>query len=65
MNFDHINIARKAITDIHGTEKPECNVAGDIQCPVCTTGKLHYRISNYNGHIHAQCDTKGCVRWME
>lgn len=40
--------------------------AGAIDCPVCSTPKaLRFTVSSYNGHIHAACDTKGCVSWME
>lgn len=39
--------------------------AGSIDCPACKTGKLSYRRSSYNGHVHAACSTSGCVRWME
>jgi hypothetical protein len=40
-------------------------VAGKVGCPVCRTGKLSYSVARVNGHIHAQCSTDGCVRWME
>jgi hypothetical protein len=36
-----------------------------IDCPVCKTGNLHLSIAALNGHVHAQCETKGCVSWME
>lgn len=35
-----------------------------IECPKCK-GKLHLRQSGYNGHVHGQCETEGCVSWME
>jgi hypothetical protein len=38
---------------------------GSIRCPVCNDGKLRYSRSSYNGHIHARCQTIGCVEWME
>lgn len=56
---------RKAITDKHGTKRPKTFVEGSVQCPECLTGTLHYTISNYNGHIHAQCTTEGCASWIE
>lgn len=34
------------------------------QCPLCS-GILRYSVSSYNGHMHAQCETEGCVQWME
>lgn len=38
---------------------------GSIPCPVCQKGHLHYSVAAYNGHMHARCDTEGCVSWME
>lgn len=60
-----ITLARKAITDIHGTKKPKQFISGKISCPICKEGELGYRISDYNGHIHAGCTKDGCVSWME
>lgn len=39
--------------------------AGKIPCPVCKTGTLGYSRAECNGHIHAACSTKNCVRWVE
>lgn len=39
--------------------------AGQISCPVCKSGALHFNRSGYNGHIHGACSTPSCVRWME
>lgn len=39
--------------------------AGTIPCPICKTGTLRYSRVAYNGHVHAECSTTGCVRWME
>jgi hypothetical protein len=39
--------------------------ADSIPCPICTTGRLYYRVAAYNGHMHAKCETEGCVSWME
>lgn len=36
---------------------------GEVVCPVCG-GVLHVR-HHGNGHVHARCETKGCVAWME
>ena len=33
-------------------------------CPVCD-GKLHWSCSSYNHHVHAHCETEGCVSFME
>ena len=35
-----------------------------IECPACK-GKLHLSQASYNGHVHGQCETEGCVSWME
>lgn len=35
-----------------------------MPCPVCD-GTLHFRVAACNGHVHAQCDTDGCLTWME
>ncbi len=35
-----------------------------IECPSCK-GKLHLSQSAYNGHVHAQCETKDCYHRME
>lgn len=42
----------------------EKDVRGAIACPECQQ-VLYFRRSAYNGHIHAHCETKGCVSWME
>lgn len=36
-----------------------------LPCPICEKGELRYSVSGYNGHIHAQCSTEGCVQWMQ
>jgi hypothetical protein len=33
-------------------------------CPLCQ-GTLRYSVAAYNGHMHARCETTGCVSWME
>lgn len=38
--------------------------AGVEECPVCK-GKLHLSHAAYNGHVHGQCETEGCLSWME
>lgn len=35
-----------------------------IECPACK-GRLHLSQAAYNGHVHGQCETEGCVSWME
>ncbi len=39
--------------------------ADSLPCPVCEKGRLYYRVAGYNGHMHAKCETEGCVSWME
>ncbi len=38
--------------------------SSSLACPVCG-GTLRYNVADYNGHMHGQCDTEGCVQWME
>lgn len=55
-------------SDAHRWHKPQDNYyagQGTMNCPVCGTGKLRYSRASYNGHVHAQCTTEGCVAWME
>jgi hypothetical protein len=40
------------------------SIRGIRTCPVCQ-GKLHISHSAYNGHVHARCETDGCVAFME
>lgn len=35
-----------------------------IECPACK-GRLHLSQASSNGHVHGQCETAGCVSWME
>lgn len=65
MNFQAIAIARQAITDKHGTQKPQLTFGGEMPCPICNAGKLSYQISAVNGHIAAKCENENCVQWME
>jgi hypothetical protein len=39
-------------------------VSGRIKCPACESGTLQYSVA-YNGHVHADCSTPGCLRWVE
>lgn len=38
--------------------------ASSIECPNCR-GTVSYRVSGYNGHMHASCSTDSCVHFME
>lgn len=40
------------------------SVSEVVECPACK-GKLHLSISAYNSHVHGECETEGCVSWME
>ena len=40
------------------------SVRGIRTCPVCQ-GKLHLSHAGYNGHVHAHCETVGCISFME
>lgn len=47
--------------------KPQVNYfsgSGQMACPLCAHGALHYERSGYNGHVSGGC-TSGCVRWRE
>lgn len=46
------------------TERNRVSKQEVIECPACK-GKLHLSQSSYNGHVHGQCETEGCVSWME
>lgn len=52
--------------DIAARNKKKKDYRGSIPCPICNDGKVAYSYAgSYNGHIHAQCTTDGCVAWME
>ncbi len=37
-----------------------------IACPICgVANALRFRRAASNGHVHAACQTPGCVQWME
>jgi hypothetical protein len=46
-------------------DKPKQTVEDTMDCPICLKGKLHFSIAACNGHIWANCTTKGCVRFMQ
>jgi hypothetical protein len=45
-------------------DKEPFGKAETVECPVCK-GKLHLSQAAYNGHVHAHCETQGCVSFME
>ena len=58
-------VAREAIMADVGARKNE-SIGGSIPCPICHKGNLRYSYAgSYNGHVHAACDTKVCIQWME
>ncbi len=64
--FERTDKARAAIVAHIGPYKRGISTGGAIDCPVCNGAKsLHFSRAGYNGHIHARCDTEGCVSWME
>jgi len=44
---------------------PKESTDGEIECPICKTGKLFYSIASLNGHIHGKCNTPNCVNLMQ
>ncbi len=53
-----IGVARQAILDTKQS-------AGDIECPVCKSGRLRFSVARSNGHVWANCSTRLCMSWME
>lgn len=37
---------------------------GVVECPICQ-GKLHFTVSNYNGHTSGRCESENCVNYIE
>lgn len=52
--------ARKAVIAATGNK----GGSGIVPCPKCG-GKLHYGQASTNKHVHARCETEGCLAWME
>lgn len=65
--FEGTMLARVAIVKHCGPwKKGTPGASGVIDCPVCNgVGTLRFLRAGYNGHIHASCETAGCVSWME
>lgn len=67
-HFQAMGKARAAIVEHLGGpwKRGMPSVAALIDCPVCgAKAGLRFSRAGYNGHIHASCETDGCVRWME
>lgn len=59
--IENLTKVRPAIVKAH---KDTGAWGGNVGCPKC--GKnLRWSMAQCNGHIHAACETKGCVSWME
>jgi hypothetical protein len=54
---------REARAVIVRKEGKRRGVRGHVRCPI-DGGRLVYSIAS-NGHIAAECNNLGCVRWME
>ncbi len=64
--INNMILALEAIQAKHPKKRPYVGVAGKMDCPACKApDALHYSISSVNGHIHAACKTKDCVRFMQ
>jgi hypothetical protein len=60
--FKRVDACMKAIREKHGKAR---GLVADMPCPTGCGGTLRYSIAGYNGHIHGQCSTDGCARWMQ
>ena len=38
--------------------------SGTVECPTCK-GRLAWARDGSNGHLHAECETEGCLRLMQ
>jgi hypothetical protein len=38
--------------------------SGNVECPTCK-GRLAWIRDRHNGHLHGQCETDGCLRFMQ
>lgn len=42
----------------------EKGFADIVECPICR-GRMHFTVSNYNGHTSGKCETEGCLNYIE
>jgi hypothetical protein len=54
----HEDATKKGLKKGHGG-------VSSMRCPTDCGGTLHYSVASVNGHMHAKCETSGCVQWME
>lgn len=38
---------------------------GQLPCPACESGTLHYSVATSNGHLWGKCTTEGCASWLQ
>lgn len=62
--MERFRVALKVASAWRVKPKPQQDRHEVLECPACK-GRLHLSQSAYNGHVHGQCETDGCVRWME
>lgn len=53
-----------AALQVHVAAKQSPESAGSIPCPICNAS-VHFAKSPHNGHVHARCETDGCLVFME
>lgn len=56
--------ALRVAAEWRANTKPEHDRSEIVECPVCK-GKLNLFQSSRNGHTSGNCETNGCVSWME
>jgi hypothetical protein len=61
---DFMNWMPKARDAIVALSKASKTNAGTIDCPKCKA-ELRWTLAPSNGHVHAKCQTEGCLQWME
>ena len=49
---------------IIGTIAADPASSGTVSCPHCKS-RLNWMRDSYNGHLHMQCETAGCLRVMQ
>ncbi len=61
-----IRTARAAVEAVIGPWRRAERHEGTITCPICgVMNALRFWRAARNGHVHAACQTPGCVQWME
>jgi len=72
MSTDYIKIVcdvighiREKHKDQYDGKKPKQHICGEMVCPKCGTGTIHYSVASYNGHVHARCSTNKCVFFIQ